>query len=81
MVFRKATTSEKSHIGELRKFKTEKLQVTGEMINGVGERVVNWIWRVCNMAFKNIVVPEDCRSAMIILLYKGKGERNECSNY
>ena len=33
------------------------------------------------MAFKSGVVPEDWRSAVIIPLYKGKGERTECSNY
>ena len=27
------------------------------------------------------VVPEDWRSAVIVPLYKGKGERTECSNY
>ena len=26
-------------------------------------------------------VPEDWRSAMIVPLYKGKGERTECKNY
>ena len=26
------------------------------------------------------VVPEDWRSAVIVPLYKGKGERNECMN-
>ena len=33
------------------------------------------------MAFNIGVVPEDWRSAMINPLYKGKGERTECSNY
>ena len=33
------------------------------------------------MAFKSRVVPEDWRSAVIIPLYKGKGERIECRNY
>ena len=27
-------------------------EVTGEMIKGVGDRVVDWIWRLCNMAFE-----------------------------
>ena len=26
-------------------------------------------------------VPEDCISAVIVPLYKGKRERNECDNY
>ena len=29
------------------------------------------------MAFESGVVSEDCRSAVIVLLYKGKGERTE----
>ena len=33
------------------------------------------------MAFENGVVPEDWRSAVIVPLYKGKGERKECKNY
>ena len=33
------------------------------------------------MAFNSGVVPEYWRSAVIILLYKGKGEMSECKNY
>ena len=33
------------------------------------------------MAFENGVVPEDWRSAVIVLLYKSKGERTEGKNY
>ena len=46
-----------------------------------GNRVVDWIWRLCNMAFKSGVVPEDWRFAVIIPLYKGKGKKYECKNY
>ena len=45
------------------------------MIKGGGERMVDWIWRLCNMAFQNGVVSEDWRSAMIVPLCKGKGQR------
>ena len=31
--------------------------------------------------FENGVVPEDWSSAVIVPLYKGKGERTKCSNY
>ena len=34
-------------------------EITGEMIKGGGDRVVDWIWRLCNMAFESGVVPED----------------------
>ena len=32
------------------------------------------------MAFESVVVPEDWRSAVIVALYKGRGERSECKN-
>ena len=32
------------------------------------------------MTFERGAVPEDWRSAVIFLLYKGKGERSECKN-
>ena len=51
------------------------------MIKGGDDRVINWIWRLCNMAFESGVVSEDWRSAVIVPLYKGKGEKNKCKNY
>ena len=33
------------------------------------------------MAFESAVVPEDWRYAVIVPLYKGKGERTECKHY
>ena len=44
-------------------------EVTGEMIKGGSNRVMDWVWRLCNMAFED-GVPEDWRSAMIISMYK-----------
>ena len=35
---------------------------------------------LCNMAFES-GVPENWRLAVIVPLYRGKGERTECSNY
>ena len=49
-----------------------KDEITREMIKGGGNRVVDWIWKLCNMAFENGAVLEDWRSAVIIPLYKGK---------
>ena len=57
----------------------ERLQVR-MMIKGRGERVVDWIWRLCNIAFERGVL-EDLRSAVIVSMYKVNGERTECSNY
>ena len=33
------------------------------------------------MSFESGVVPDDWRSAVIVPLYEGKGERTECKNY
>ena len=54
-----------------RKF-SGKDKITGEMIKGGGDRVMDWIWRLCNMAFESGVVPEDWISAVIVPLYNGK---------
>ena len=43
--------------------------------------VVDWIWKLCNMAFESDVVPEDLRSAVIVPLHKDKGEMIKCKNY
>ena len=43
--------------------------------------VMDWILKLCNMAFENDVVPEDFRSAVIVPLLKGKGEMIKCKNY
>ena len=51
------------------------------MIKGGGGRVVDWIWRLFNMAFESGVVAEDWIPAATVPLYRGKRERNECKNY
>ena len=70
--------------GRMEKLKNGKVagkdEVTGEMIKCGGNRVVGWIWRLYNMAFESGVVLENWRSAVIIPLYMGKGEKTECSN-
>ena len=69
-------------VGRLKNGKAAgKDEITGERIKGGGDRVMNWIWRVCNMAFESGVVPEDWKSVVIVPLYNGKGENNECKNY
>ena len=50
-----------------------KDEITGEMIKGGGDRVVE--------TFESGGVPEDWKSAVIVPLYKGKGELTECKNY
>ena len=46
------------------------------MVKGEGDMVVDWIWRLCNLAFESGVVPEDWRSFVIVPLYRGG--RVEC---
>ena len=58
-----------------------KDEVTGEMIKGGGERLVDWIWRLFNTTFEISIVPGDWRSAVTVPLYKGERDRSECSNY
>ena len=52
---------------------TVKDDITGEVIKGGSDRMVDWVWRLCNMALESDVVPEHWRSAVIVPLYKGKG--------
>ena len=49
-----------------------KDKVTGEIIKGGGDNVMDWIWRLCNMILEGGVVPEDWRFVVIFPLYKGK---------
>ena len=49
-------------MGKLKNGKsTSKEEITGEMIKGRGDRGVDWIWRLCNLAFESGVVSEDWR--------------------
>ena len=51
-------------MGKLKNRKaTGKDEITGEIIEGGSDRVVDWIWRLSNMDFESGVVPEDWRSA------------------
>ena len=43
--------------------------------------MIDWIWKLCNMAFESGVVPEEWRYVVDVSSYKNKGERTECKNY
>ena len=45
------------------------------------ETILDWIRKLCNMAFESGDVSEDLRSAVIVPLYKGKGKMIKCENY
>ncbi len=51
------------------------------MLKYGGEIVIDWIMWICNLAWEQSKVPEDWRKAIIVMLYKGKGNRDECYNY
>jgi len=38
------------------------------------------LWKICNRALNEGNVPEDWKGAIIVPLYKGKGDRRECKN-
>ena len=45
-------------VGKLKKRKAAcKDEITGERIKCGDDRMVDWIWRLCNMAFESGVVP------------------------
>ena len=83
------TTLEESQLEEVevrvRKIKNGEVagkdKITGEIINGGGDRVVDWIWRLRNMAFESGAVPKVWRYSVIVPLHKDKEERTECKNY
>ena len=58
-----------------------KGKVTGETIKVGGDRMLYWIWRLCNMPFQSGVAPEGWRSDVIVPMYKDKVERTKCKNY
>ena len=59
-------TELEARVGKLKNGKAAgKGEVTGEIVKGGGELVVDQIWRLCNMAFESDVVSEAGGSAVI----------------
>ncbi len=46
-----------------------------------GEVVIDWLVWICNLEWEQSRVPEAWSKAIIVPLYKGKGNREECNNY
>ena len=55
--------------------------VCGEMLKYGGDSIVEWIWKLCKLAWEEGRFPEDWKSGIIVPLYKGKGEREVCGNH
>ena len=51
-----------------------------ECLKKGGMAVLEWLVRLLNLSFNMGVVPMDCCGACIVPLYKGKGDKCECSN-
>ena len=84
MGFEEETILEENQLEKLKLRRVKKLkngkaagkdEVTEEMVKGGGDVVVDWIWKLCNMAFESDVVPENLRSAVIVPLHKWKNYR------
>ena len=55
--------------------------VTAEMLKEGGVTVVEWLVRVFNVCFLLSMCPVDWVLAVIVPLYKGKGDVHDCSNF
>ena len=51
-----------------------------ECLKKGGMAVLEWLLQLLNLSFDMGVVPMDWRGACIVPLYKGKGDKCECSN-
>jgi len=76
----------------LKKMKRHKAQglsgLVAEMIEATGDIGTQWILDLCNGILKEGSIPEDWKSSVVLLIYKGKGdlssvdltERSNCWN-
>ena len=55
--------------------------ITSEMLKCGGECLLEWLRRVCNVCVLEERVPNDWMRAIIVPIYKGKGDRSKCKNY
>ena len=55
--------------------------ITAEMLKYGGEMVVKWMHLICTLAWEKGIVPDDWIKAIIVPIYKGKGDRKECGSY
>ena len=52
--------------------------ITSEMLKYGSEALLEWLTRVCKVCASEEKVPNDCVRAIVALLYKEKGDRNDC---
>jgi len=69
-------------IGNLKNGKAAGVDgLTAEILKYGGGAVIEWMHKICDLAWKEGRVPSDWTKAIIVPVYKGKGSRNECGNY
>ena len=51
------------------------------MLKFGGDRVKDWMRKICKKTFSSGKVPNDWKNAVIVPLFKGKGCNDECKNY
>ena len=51
------------------------------MLKHGGEIIVEWMFWIYDLAWKQREVPDEWRRAVIVPLHKGKGSKSECNNY
>ena len=55
--------------------------ITSEMLRYGGDSILEWLTRVCRVCLAVGKVPKDWQRAIVVPLYKGKGDRLDCKNY
>ena len=55
--------------------------ITSEMLTCGGECLLEWLRRVCIVCVLEEKVPNDWLRAIIVPIYKGKGDKSGCKNY
>ena len=72
----------KRAIGRLKMGKAPGVDgITAEMLRFGGEVVIDWMHLICNLAWKQGIVPKDWMKAIMVPIYKGKGSKDECGSY
>jgi len=51
------------------------------MIQCTGDIGNQWILDLCNGIVKEGCIPKDCKSSIVLPIYKGKGDPVECGSY
>ena len=51
------------------------------VIQATGDTGTQWILDLCNGIVKEGNIPDDCKSSVVLPIYKGKGDPMECGSY